>query len=234
MGACKRDRHQKQAYSDSFGGKSRWKKHILTFKLGKGESEEEWLSLLNDLYRRGLKGFNLSLIISDNCAGLKGAINYVYPYTALQLCTVHKLRNILSKIKNKRKNRKKIMRQASEIFKSKTKQEAICRYNKFIRDWSAKEPGVIRTMKKDIEYYFTYFNFPQNKRDSLKSTNPLERINRELRRITRRAGYFQNQRSLDIFIYLALKEEGFIIDTDNGDMSVLKQNMASLEFAKKC
>ena len=124
------------------------------------------------------------------------------------------------------------MRQASKIFK--TKQEVTSRYNKFIRDWSAKEPGVIRTMKKDIEYYFTYFNFPQNKRDSLKSTNPLERINRELRRITRRAGYFQNQRSLDIFIYLALKEEGFIIDTDNGDMSVLKQNMASLEFAKKC
>ena len=107
-------------------------------------------------------------------------------------------------------------------------------YNKFIRDWSAKEPGVIRAMKKDIEYYFTYFNFPQNKRGSLKSTNPLERINRELRRITRRVGYFQNQRSLDIFIYLALKEEGFIIDTGNGDMPALKQNMASLEFANKC
>jgi len=45
-------------------------KEILAFKLAKGESEEEWLGLLNDLYRRGLKGFNLGLIISDNCAGL--------------------------------------------------------------------------------------------------------------------------------------------------------------------
>ena len=125
------------------------------------------------------------------------------------------------------------MYQASKIFSSKTKQEAISRYNKFVRDWSAKEPGVIRTMKKDIEHYFTYFNFPQNKRDSLKSTNPLERINRKLRRITRRVGYFQNQRSLDIFIYLALKEEGLIIDRGFEDVPIQKQKNASLEFAKK-
>ena len=82
----------------ALGVKADGTKHILTFKMGKGESEGEWLGLLNDLYRRGLKGFNLSLIISDNCCGLRSAINYVYPYAALQLCTVHKLRNTLSRI----------------------------------------------------------------------------------------------------------------------------------------
>jgi len=208
-------------------------KHILTFKLAKGESEQEWLGLLNDLYRRGLKGLNLNLVISDNCPGLKSAINYVYPYIALQLCTVHKLRNILSKIRNKTQNRKKVMRQASKIFKSKTKKEAIARYNKFIRDWSVTEPGVIRAIKKDIECYFTYFNFPADKRDTLKSTNPLERINRELRKVTRRYGYFQNQRSLDIFIYLTLKEEGLIIDRAFEDVPNIQQKNASLEFANK-
>ena len=123
------------------------------------------------------------------------------------------------------------MRQASKIFK--TKQEVTSRYNKFIRDWSAKEPGLIRTIKtSSITLHISIFL--KIKRDSLKSTNPLERINQKLCRITRRVGYFQNQRSLDIFIYLTLKEEGFIIDTGNGDMLVLKQNMVSLEFAKKC
>jgi putative transposase len=187
----------------ALGVKTDGTKYILTFKLARSESEAEWLGLINDLYRRGLKGFNLSLIISDNCPGLKSAINYVYPYVALQLCTVHKMRNVLSKIRNKTQNRKKLMRQASKIFKSNSQKEAIARYNKFLRDWSAKEPAVIRTMKKDIEYYFTYFNFPQDKRDSLKSTNPLERINRELRKITRRFGYFQNQKNLDVFIHLS-------------------------------
>jgi len=218
----------------AFGVKTDGSKHILTFKLAKSESEAEWLGLVNDLYRRGLKGLNLSLIISDNCAGLKSAVNYVYPYTALQLCTVHKLRNILSRIRNKRQNRRRIMRQACKIFKSRSKQEASTRYNHFIREWANKEPGVVRTMKKDIEYYFTYFNFPADKRSSLKSTNPLERINRELRRVTRRLGYFQSQRSLDIFIYLTLREEGLIIDRAFEGMPNQSQKPAPLEFAKKC
>jgi len=215
----------------ALGVKPNGEKHILSFKLGKSESEAEWLSMVNDLYRRGLTGIKLSLIISDNCAGLKSAVNYVYPYTAVQLCTVHKLRNILSKIKNKTDNRKKVMKQASKIFKSQTKQEAVARYNKFIKDWSKKEPGVVRTMKHDIEYYFTYFNFPAEKRTVLKSTNPLERINRELRRITRRVGYFQNQKSLDIFIYLTLKEQGMIIDRNFEVMPNKQRQIASLEFA---
>ncbi len=208
----------------ALGVKPDGSKHILTFKLGKSESEAEWLSLVNDLYRRGLSGINLNLIISDNCAGLKSAINYVYPYTALQLCTVHKLRNILSKIRNKTQNRKNVMKQACKIFKSETKQEAVARYNKFLKDWAEKEPGVVKTMKNNIEYYFTYFNFPADKRAILKSTNPLERINRELRRITRRVGYFQNQKSLDVFIYLTLKEEGLITEIQFEDMPEENQN----------
>jgi transposase-like protein len=80
-------------------------KQILGFKLAKSESEQEWLSFLNDLYRRGLEGKNLKLIISDNCPKLESALNFVYPYTPVQLCIVHKLRNILSKIKQKKKHK---------------------------------------------------------------------------------------------------------------------------------
>lgn len=215
----------------ALGVKADGSKHILSFKLAKSESEAEWLGLVNDLYRRGLKGYSLNLIISDNCPGLKSAINYVYPYVALQLCSVHKLRNVLSKIKNKRENRKKVMRQSCKIFKAKTKQEAVNRYSRFLKEWKDKEPGVVRTMKKDIEYYFTYFNFSQDKRKTLKSTNPLERINRELRKVSRRYGYFQNQRSLDIFTYLTLKEEGLIIDGTFENAP--KQKNVSFEFANK-
>ena len=189
----------------ALGVKPDGSKHILAFRLAKSESEAEWLGLVNDLYRRGLKGLNLSLIISDNCSGLKNAVNYVYPYAALQLCTVYKPRNVLSKINNKTQNRKKVMPQACKIFKSETKKEAITRYNRFLKEWALKEPRVVKTMKKDIEYYFTYFNFSENKRKILKSTNPLERINREPHRVTRRVGCFQSQKSLDIFTPLEIR-----------------------------
>ena len=153
--------------------------------------------------------------------------------TALQLYTVHKLRNILSKINNKTENRKKIMNHACKMFKSETKAEAFVRYKKFIQNWSVKEPRVVKTMRNDIEYYFTYFNFAVDQRNSLKSNNPLERINRELRKVSRRYGYFQSQRSLDIFMYLTIKEAGHIINKDFEDMPEQKQNLPFLEFANK-
>ncbi|MCF7887182.1 MAG: transposase, partial [Candidatus Omnitrophica bacterium] len=82
-----------------------------------------------------------------------------------------------------------------------------------------------------IQYYLTYFNFPQEKRNSLKSTNPLERINREMRKITRRFGYFQSQKCLDIYLYLFLKEEKLIIDEQKEDVPDENKKIASLEFA---
>ncbi|MCD6583233.1 MAG: transposase [Candidatus Omnitrophica bacterium] len=84
MGKVKESNIKNRPILIALGVKADGTKHILTFKLAKGESEGEWPDLLNDLYRCGLKGFNLSLIISDNCWGLKGAINYVYPYTAFE------------------------------------------------------------------------------------------------------------------------------------------------------
>jgi len=74
-------------------------------------------------------------------------------------CTVHKLRSILSKIRDKRKNRKKLIRQTSEIFKSKTKKEVIVRYNQFLKDWSVKEPEAVKTIRKDW-VLLCIFQFP--------------------------------------------------------------------------
>ena len=196
----------------ALGIKQNGTKHILSFKLAKSESEQEWSVFLNDLYRRGLRGKDLKIIVSDNCPGIKSAVNLVYPYTPLQLCTTHKLRNILSRIKYKKQHKKQLMKEASRIFKSSHKGEAIRRYHTFIRRWQSKEPLAVKALKKDIEDYLTYFDFPSGIRNSLKSTNPLERINRELRRITTRAGYFQNRKSLEVFVYLALKEQDLLIE----------------------
>lgn len=208
---------------------------IISFKLARSESEAEWTSFLNDLYRRGLEGENLQLIISDNCPGLKAAVNFVYPYTPLQLCTVHKLRNILSKIKQKKKNRKEMIKEASLIFKAEDKTKAIRRYRATIKHWQDEEPLAVKTLKRDIEQYFTYYDFAPDLRKTIKSTNPLERQLREVRGMNRRIGYFQNQRSLDIFVYLMLKERNLLIErqtkTKSEDMPVETQSQHSEELA---
>ena len=66
-----------------------------------------------------------------------------------------------------------------------------------------------------------------------RSTNPLGRINRELRRMARRVGYFQRRQSLDAFTYLALKEERLIIDRNFEVMPEQNGATASLEFANE-
>src|SRR6266566_6981714 len=70
-------------------------RHLLAFLRSQGESQADWETLLQDLYRRGLEGQALGLILTDGCAGLAAAIRTVYPRVRHQRCWVHKMRNIL-------------------------------------------------------------------------------------------------------------------------------------------
>jgi transposase-like protein len=73
------------------------RRHLLAFLRSQGEGQADWESLLQDLYRRGLQGRSLQLILTDGCAGLGAAIRTVYPRVRHQRCWVHKMRNILEK-----------------------------------------------------------------------------------------------------------------------------------------
>ncbi len=196
------------------------KKKVLGFKFAKGESEADWLAFLNDLYRRGLKGEKVKLVISDNCKGLKAALNFIWPYVQLQLCVVHKLRNILSCIIRKQKHRKELMKDASHIFKAGSKSEAVRRIRRFSRKWEEKEPRAVGTLMRDIENYLIYYEFPAEMRDELKSTNPIESLFRQMRVMTGRLGYFQSLRSLDVFVFATLWEKEMIEETENENSTV--------------
>jgi len=176
------------------------KKEIIGFKLCKGETELEATSLLNDLYRRGLEGKNLKLISSDGAKGIRAAINMVYPYARWQLCYTHKLRNLLKNIQHKVKNRKKLMRQASQIYKAKTKCQALKRYYRFCKRWEKVEPQDVRCFKKDFHDTLVYYDFQEDKR-LISTTNHLERYLEEVRRRIKIQGYFKNEKSLNLWTY---------------------------------
>jgi len=76
-------------------------RHLLAFMRSQGESQADWEGLLGDLYRRGLEGKQLGLIVTDGCAGLAAAIPTVYPRVRHQRCWVHKMRNILEKVQKR-------------------------------------------------------------------------------------------------------------------------------------
>ena len=76
-------------------------RQLLAILRTRGESQADWEALLNDLYRRGLKGDKLLLVVTDGCPGLAAAIQTVYPQAAHQRCWVRKMRNILEKVRKR-------------------------------------------------------------------------------------------------------------------------------------
>ena len=176
------------------------KKETIAFKLAKGETEEEATSLLNDMYRRGLEGKGLKLIASDAAKGIRAAINMVYPYAKLQLCYVHKLRNLNKHIRHKMKHRRSIMSSARAIYTSKNKRQAIKRFNNFCIRWQKDEPYAIKCFKDGFLETLHYFEFADDK-NMISSTNHLERDLEEIRRRIKIQGYFKSSRSANLWTY---------------------------------
>lgn len=85
----------------AYGVRRDGSRELLAFQRSSGESQAAWEGLLQDLYRRGLEGKNLALIVTDGCPGLAAAIQVVYPRVPHQRCWVHKRRNILEKVRKR-------------------------------------------------------------------------------------------------------------------------------------
>ena len=181
------------------------KQEIIAFKLAKGETEEEYTSFLNDLYRRGLKGKSLELIIQDGSEAITSAVNMVYPYTPRQRCYTHKLRNLLKNIRHKVKHRPKMAREASRIYKAASRHEAIRRFRVFVNKWRYKEPKAVKCFQDEFYHTLNFYDFPKEVRSAISTTNHLERFLEEIRRRIKIQGYFKNKRSLNLWIFGLIK-----------------------------
>lgn len=190
------------------------KKEIIAFKPARGETEEETVGLLNDIYRRGLEGKNLKLVASDGAKGIRAAINMVYPYAKWQLCHTHKLRNLAGNIRHKVKNRGRMMREARGIYKSETRRQAIKRFNRFCERWQDIEPKAISCFQKDFHDSIVYYDFMEDK-NFISTTNHLERDFEEVRRRIKIQGYFKNEMSLNLWVYGIISQ--FRIDENRAD-----------------
>lgn len=182
------------------GVKADGSKEVLTFKLSKGETEEEVTGILNDLYRRGLKGEKLRLIASDGAKGIRAAISMVYPYAKWQWCSTHKLRNVSKRVRHKVKNRRDLMKEASSIYKASCRREALTRFTVFYGKWKDIEPSAVRNLKQDFADTLAFYDYLNDKR-LISTTNHLERYLEEIRRRVKVQGYFKNPRSVDCWVY---------------------------------
>ena len=174
-------------------------RELISFRIAKNESEESWYMFIDNLYRRGLKGDYLSLVTIDGNRALMLAVQTVYPFTQIQRCWVHKLRNIASKLPKKAYN--SCLAEAKFIYKAKNKKAAVVLYRKWVEKYRGRYPKAVSCLKKDIDSMLTFFDYPNPIRKKIRTTNIIERSFREVRRRVRPMSCFENDRSCSRIIF---------------------------------
>jgi transposase-like protein len=154
-------------------------KEVVGFKQVPEESEAVWEGFINDLYKRGLKGENLKLIVTDGHKGLRNAIEVVYPYALKQLCWVHKERRVLTYVWQKEKE--ECAKGIKRIYNAKNKSEAIKRYKEWKAKWEKRRPRAVRCLEKDLEQLLYFMEMSKAHWKKIRTTNAIERSFREVR-----------------------------------------------------
>src|SRR5262249_22295580 len=164
-----------------------------------GESQAAWEGLLEDLYRRGLQGQKLKLIVTDGCPGLRAALQTVYPRVPHQRCWVHKMRNLVQG--TRRRDLEALTADARAIYNANGPPWARRAFEKFRRRWQACYPGLVHRLEKDLPDLLTFYQFPRPPWRKLRTTNVIERRFVEVRRRTRPMVCFVNIHSVHRIIF---------------------------------
>jgi transposase-like protein len=174
-------------------------RELLAFTRAKSESQAGWEGLLNDLFQRGLRGANLQLVITDGCPGLARALETVYPRARHQRCWVHKMRNILEKVR--RRDEKQVKAQAQKIYLANNAAAARRAFERFRFHWRRHYPAMVSQLERDLPELLQFYQLPRHLWRKLRTTNVIERCFVEVRRRTRPMVVFTNVESVDRIIY---------------------------------
>jgi len=161
---------------------------ILGVELASRESLSSWKEFALTLKQRGLTG--VELIVSDDHAGLRAAIQEVFPEAAWQRCYVHFLRNALDHLPRKADD--ECMTELRWIYDRRTIEEARQDLAAWLKKWGKRYQKLCDWVEGNIEEPLTFYRLPRQHHKNMKSTNLLERLNEEIKRRTLVVRIFPN------------------------------------------
>jgi len=178
---------------------SEGRKDVLGHWVGTGgESAKYWLSVFTEIKNRGVE--DMLICSSDNLKGLSQALESIYPQTIIQKCVVHQIRNSLKYIPSK--HTKEFLKDLQTVYKAQTKDEAEQNLLELSHKWSDKYPMAIKTWEDNWEEVSTYFEYPDEIRRIIYTTNTVEGYNRQIRKVIKTKGQFPTQESVEKLLYL--------------------------------
>jgi transposase-like protein len=177
------------------------KKDVLGLYIADSEGANFWLSVLTDLNNRGVEDILIASV--DGLAGFPEAINTIFPQTEVQLCIVHQIRNSLRYVASK--NQKAFMVDLKRVYRAATLGAAEAALDELEDRWGEQYPIVIKSWRNKWENLSVYFKYPEPIRRVIYTTNSIEAVHRQFRKLTKTKGGFPNDNSLLKLLYLGIQ-----------------------------
>ena len=177
-------------------------KEVLGIWVGANESSKFWLSVLNDLRNRGLQ--NVLLFCVDGLNGFKEAIGSVYPFAKIQRCIIHQLRASMKYIPHK--DKKAFAKDLKAVYGALNEDVALENLISAKETWGSKYPNAIKSWEDNWDNLITFFEFPDYIRRIIYTTNAIESLNSQFRKVTKTKLIFPTDESLMKMLYLATEK----------------------------
>jgi putative transposase len=176
------------------------KKDVLGIWIGESEGAKFWLRVFTELKNRGV--YDIFIACVDGLKGMPEAINVVFPCAEIQLCIIHMIRNSFKYVSYK--HSKEFVNDLKLIYRAETEERAEENLIKLQEKWEKKYPLAVKPWINHWENVKTFFKFPEEIRTIIYTTNAVESLHRQFRKVTKNRSVFPTDASLFKLLYLAV------------------------------
>ncbi len=177
-------------------------KDLLGLWVGEAEGANFWLSVITELRNRGVEDILIACV--DGLKGFPEAINAVFPKTEIQLCVIHQIRNTLKYVASK--DQKAFMTQLKTVYSAPTEEAAREHLEALTQTWGNKYSLALKSWNQNWSNLSTFFKFPEEIRTMIYTTNAVEALHRQFRKVTKSKSLFPNDDALKKMLYLAYRD----------------------------
>jgi len=197
--------YSKEAVFVAYGVKEHTTRELLSLEINPTETASAWGEVLENIKSRGVT--EVELVVADGLKGLEEEVHKHFPNATFQKCVVHKMRNVLNKIRPKEKQEVAI--DLKHVFDNFTEEssieKAIDKLHTFVTKWDKKYPKLAGKFE-GIEYYFSYIKYRPEVRRLIYTTNGIEGMNRVIRKATKNKLSFENPERLLDYVFMTIKD----------------------------
>jgi transposase-like protein len=177
------------------------KKEVLGLWIAQSEGAKFWMGVLTEIKNRGVH--DILIACMDGLSGFPEAVRAVFPQTRVQLCIVHMVRNSTKFVSYK--DLKKICADLKEIYSAATEESGHAALEEFGNKWNGKYPMIYQSWDRHWENLIEFFKYPPEIRKAIYTTNAVESLNYQLRKVTKNRSSFSTDDAIFKILYLAIR-----------------------------